>query len=313
MTTLLERYVQGEHKRVWEELVAFGEEVRDEPLYTDAVAVARETMRRARSNIEALIPRLAAVGYQFGYGWIQPAPSTAFDWRQRAWYRERLRWAHTQPPILRLATDVLEEMADRRQRLARLHELGAARVLIDHQEQQIAALEAQTPVTATLDEFERVVGTLPVSVRIWYETVEQVNFVGAHAAWLRFVDPDNPEEAEDRLEEGGSPFCVLRPLSIHPIDPLRLTGAPGAGSRRAFPFIPNEYAAYGETGQQAFDYELAVPCRDADAQLQLDQEETTFVAHLRECFRWGGFRGWALQDRRPEQDLAFLTRDLLPI
>jgi hypothetical protein len=38
-----------------------------------------------------------------------------------------------------------------------------------------------------------------------------------------------------------------------------------------------------------------------------------FVAYLRECFRWGGFRGWAKLDKNPEQDLLFLTQGLLPI
>jgi hypothetical protein len=57
---------------VWAELLALGTAVREKPLYADALAVARETMRRARHNIEVLIPRLVAVGYQFGYGWVQP-------------------------------------------------------------------------------------------------------------------------------------------------------------------------------------------------------------------------------------------------
>jgi hypothetical protein len=53
----LERYLVGEHEQVWAELVALGEAVRDEPVYSDALVVARETMRRARWNIETLIPR----------------------------------------------------------------------------------------------------------------------------------------------------------------------------------------------------------------------------------------------------------------
>jgi hypothetical protein len=66
----LERYLSGEHEQVWAELVALGDAVRVEPLYSDALAVARETMRRVRWNIETLIPRLTAAGYQFGYGWL---------------------------------------------------------------------------------------------------------------------------------------------------------------------------------------------------------------------------------------------------
>jgi hypothetical protein len=68
--TYLERYLSGEHERVWDDLVTLGAAVRDEPAYTDALAVARETMRRARHNIEVLIARLTALGYEFGYRWL---------------------------------------------------------------------------------------------------------------------------------------------------------------------------------------------------------------------------------------------------
>src|SRR5215469_13080544 len=70
-TPYLERYLAGEQEPVWAELQALGGEVRKEPLYHDALAVARETMRRVRVNIETLIPRLEAVGYEFGYRWAQ--------------------------------------------------------------------------------------------------------------------------------------------------------------------------------------------------------------------------------------------------
>lgn len=66
MASFLSRYQAGEHVQVWAELQALGEQVREEPLYSDALAVARETMRRVRYNIELLIPRLTELGYQFG-------------------------------------------------------------------------------------------------------------------------------------------------------------------------------------------------------------------------------------------------------
>jgi hypothetical protein len=61
----LSRYQQGESENAWNELLALGSRVRAEPVYSDAVAVARETMRRARHNLNLLIPRLRAVGYEF--------------------------------------------------------------------------------------------------------------------------------------------------------------------------------------------------------------------------------------------------------
>jgi hypothetical protein len=62
-----ERYMAGEYEQVWRELVALGAAVRDEPVYSDAHAVARETMRRAASNIKHIIERLETMGFEFLY------------------------------------------------------------------------------------------------------------------------------------------------------------------------------------------------------------------------------------------------------
>ncbi len=67
MATYLARYLAGEREQVWAELDALGAAVREEPLYADALAVARETMRRVRSNIETLVARLRDGGYWSAY------------------------------------------------------------------------------------------------------------------------------------------------------------------------------------------------------------------------------------------------------
>src|SRR2546426_7149548 len=61
----LERYLAGDRNRVWAEFLELGETIRRETLLADATAVARETMRRCRTNIERLSERLLAVGYEF--------------------------------------------------------------------------------------------------------------------------------------------------------------------------------------------------------------------------------------------------------
>ncbi len=63
--TYFERYLNGEYVQVWNDLQALGTQIRTEPLYADALAVALETMRRARENIERIIPRLFKLGYRF--------------------------------------------------------------------------------------------------------------------------------------------------------------------------------------------------------------------------------------------------------
>jgi hypothetical protein len=65
MPTFEQRYLNGQCVEVWNDLIALGDKVRDKSILPDAQAVADETMRRARQNLEMLIPRLAEVGYRF--------------------------------------------------------------------------------------------------------------------------------------------------------------------------------------------------------------------------------------------------------
>jgi hypothetical protein len=121
--TYLDRYLAGEHERVWEELTSLGDQVRDEPTCCDALAVARETMRRVRLNIELLVSRLTRLRYQFGYDHL----------------RAEADWARRQPKVFVPARQLAADM---------------------------------------LSAFEKRIGTLPLSLYAWYETVEEVSFVG---------------------------------------------------------------------------------------------------------------------------------------
>jgi hypothetical protein len=94
----LERYVHGEQLQVWDELLAAGSRVREEPLASQAWAVARETMRRVRHNVDLLHIRLPALGYTFGYGWVEEEDPTFAVGQAPVWA----------PP----APDVDEQIAD---------------------------------------------------------------------------------------------------------------------------------------------------------------------------------------------------------
>ncbi|BDI31286.1 hypothetical protein CCAX7_33370 [Capsulimonas corticalis] len=61
----IRRYAEGECEAVWTEIVAMGAEIRTSDKLGDAVAVARETMRRARENILLLDQELPKIGYKF--------------------------------------------------------------------------------------------------------------------------------------------------------------------------------------------------------------------------------------------------------
>jgi hypothetical protein len=67
MPSYLDRYLGGEREAVWAELLALGEVVQDEPTHSDAWAVTRETMIRARHNVALLVERLVSIGYQFAF------------------------------------------------------------------------------------------------------------------------------------------------------------------------------------------------------------------------------------------------------
>lgn len=71
----LKRYHDGEYERVWEELIALGPDVREEPHYPQALEVAAETMRRVRRDCEILVARLQSLGYVFG---IYPDGTTGY-------------------------------------------------------------------------------------------------------------------------------------------------------------------------------------------------------------------------------------------
>lgn len=64
---LFDLYENQAAKLVWAELVSYGHTIRDEPIYTDAKAVAHAMMRRARKNVELLVSRLHTLHYRFAY------------------------------------------------------------------------------------------------------------------------------------------------------------------------------------------------------------------------------------------------------
>jgi hypothetical protein len=59
---------------VWEELIALGPAVRQNPYAADALAVAYETMSRVRTNVRTITARLEALAYEKADGPLYQAP-----------------------------------------------------------------------------------------------------------------------------------------------------------------------------------------------------------------------------------------------
>jgi len=248
MASFLSRYQQGEHEQVWAELLALGGQVREEPLYSDALAVARDTMRRVRYNIELLIPRLEAIGYHFyRYGEDIYQSFTA----------EGSEEAHREMPIFAPPTEDVDELI----------------VAIEHKG-----------------------GVLPLSVRVFYEMVGTVNLAGTHANWRNCIRLDSLEvHSAKRALLGCDQYGI----------------EDEATGRYSVPLAPDEFLKEGAGG--AGPYTIALGSAVADALLDGEWHETTFVNYLRICFRWGGMPGLERCSIKPEKELAYLTEGLLPI
>lgn len=320
MATYLERYLAGEHERVWDELIALGSSVREEPVYSDALAVAYELMWRVRRNLETLIPRLVGIGYEFGYGWAQPARDSPYDWRARKAYSDMVWRFHHGAPLLSTAPDVEAQLADQRARYAHLLELDAPRIILDNEERMIAELDAQPRQAALVDELERLAPVpLNLSLRAWFEVVDSVNFVGVHPAWLRLLIESGQVSEEELVqgydpEAGGHPFSQLEPLHItslsHVTQLCRESVDLGLSNGMTLDLIYPGVSTYVEMGN-GYEYRVELGST-ADAVVKYEPVDISFVGYLRRSLRWGGFPGWQRLPVKPERDLATLTSGQIP-
>ncbi len=68
MPDFYNRYQQGFYQKVYDELFTMREQVFEPHVYAASLQVMRECMKRVRSNIEVLLPRLQSLGYVFRKG-----------------------------------------------------------------------------------------------------------------------------------------------------------------------------------------------------------------------------------------------------
>jgi len=330
--SLRRRYQAGEHEAVWADMMALGAAVRKPPYAEDAWAVARETMRRARHNVELIIRRLDQLGYQFWNGEQGTLGPQTFMMAMggrtmtypsvEAAAKEALNLDPSRIPSPGMRThveDVQQRLASLLGPFREMQAQAAARqgdrikkqaAITDHLTDAGVFSPPSTEDVTELQALEKKGMVLPLSLRAWFEEVGQVNLAGAHPRLCFWEDKSFPGIYADPLMVSLDHFMFEiegwleeREASDDP-EPI----APVIG-------LDAELKARLAIADDLLDdgYTIDLPNMAADAPLAREPHKTTFVNYLRIAFRWGGFPGWEKQATRPDKELKLLTDGLLPI
>jgi hypothetical protein len=306
MAGYLERYQGGEHEAVWQELTSLGGRVRIEPLLGEARAVAQETMRRARHNIERLVERLHQIGFQFQdpeavflpttpqqladldalEHEIGPAPLSL-----RAW-AEQVGTVNFMGAYLRLsyyAGDV--------------NPLGQLR---------IGGAAGQPGETIDLDDLLRQTPSDGVPSQL-VDALKSLQGLSKLIPNLGF-EADGPPPSKHRIPEDeqavSDPLVVdLHQVSLDAYLEWREYGDSPTYQAIIAPDIFHKANFSGGGG-----YEITLPDAGMDAPLLYTEwGDLTFVDYLRLSFEWAGFPGLQDFEHRDEALLAALREGLLPL
>ena len=338
MQTLYDRYQAGEHKEVWSELIALGEAVRQEPVYSDALAVARETMRRAQTNIERLIDRLHAIGYRF-YDEQSSAQKSVDRIAVLGRQLDALR-ANLKGPLadrMKGLLDLTANMPRQAEALERLRTVAAKPRAAHPLENSTVYGKANNQAADDIADAERRLGgPLPLSLRAWYEVVEHVSLIGSHSELnpidratqkpTMFVSPsilDGPAGRQRRQLVESLGFRVTSqtstpslqenplpdPLVIAPLEQLVGEVEDDGDDPREYVIAPDDLQKGDISGGV---YSVSLPDGNADM-IFPDWKGDYFVAYLRRVFAWGGFPGWERHRQAPTQLLRELAHDLMPL
>ena len=252
-TDYLQRYLDGQYEAVWQEFLALGSNVVEAELLSgQSLQVARETMRRAATNIKTLHDKLVKLEYPF----------------ESAGYVE---------PTLEDATNIAE--------------------------------------------IEKLGGSLPLSLKVWYEFVGQVNFIGEDLLFKthRSDQPRPNKVYSDQAlllnSQLNPPDVLSDPLVIMPTEYVlgRIESLVADEEENLYYEVsPTSGSKFHE--QDAHEYFIRLPSNAIDDYVigNYSLGALSFVDYLREHLQWGGFPGLKQVANPPKELLAFLTKDLLP-
>ena len=305
----LERYQEGQHKEVWDELVQLGPAVFEDQLYAEALSVARTMMRRVRSNIEILIAKLLQCGFVFGYDFrlLVQLERSLTSAQNRRLYMEMCNLAHEQPPVFLSAHQQEEEIAET-QKL--IEQDGSFPLFFEE------GLDNETHLRQNksyIDELEQIVGPVPLAVRAWFEEIAAVNFYGHHPQWNQFVPSPHQEHLSNQIRPDFlmsycDPFqvCLLNEQKMMVLKEMYTKN-----KSCIFEIAPDHDFKDLYAGTST-PYCFALPYANADVIMPTYYSSTTFVDYLRLSLTWAGFPGMIKWQDIPRDELDFLTSGLLP-
>jgi hypothetical protein len=286
----LDQYKQGAYEQVWRELLQLGPAVREEPIFSDAKAVAQETMRRVRQNIETLIIRLLRLGFVFGYDHSLRGSLALAN--THLTYLEMLFWARKQPPVFldaRLGGQSMDDM------------YGDDPVV--------------PTVAATWEIAEQEIGPVPLSIHAWYTEIGAVNFYGYFAPWDALIHRQSPDVSQYEDPLASSLMFHCDPFQVRMPDERVFTRLKERRKQpeSRWPFMEFAFADdrcfKDYTGGSYSNYTISLPDAGADAKTW----GMTFVEYVRlSLLQYAGFPGMAEWAEKPDADLAMLTKDLIP-
>lgn len=294
----LERYLNGECHQVWAEMLALGAQIRDEPYYSDAWAVAQETMRRVKFNIEMLVERLQHLGFQFEYPdhVLTPLPPEIL---------EEIEMFEQEVGPLPLSIRAFYQI------VGTVCFIGNYPGLAFYNPPKHSFLESAIDSNLLGSMIENM--TKALSEALDGEPIEDVS------ALLQKRLEAEKHRPSANLPFDNMPEVVSDPLVVElPFD-YQLTRDHYEewhefrvdGEIYALTVAPDLYHKSNFSGGGG--YAIEIPNSAADGYVLEMTGETTFVNYLRLCFLWAGFPGLKEYDEYPADLIKQLTDGLLPI
>lgn len=280
MPSYLQRYENGEHAGVWDELREIGSDVcTDADLRRDAEAVADATMRRAATNIATLTQRLSAMGYRFGG-----------------------------PHKVNLVRGIYEGIDPPRDRDGILERGG------EDEWRRAYAPPDEHAVESELARAERAVGPLPLALAALFRRVGQVFLCGSFDGWnpSAFLFEDRHDTRRADLNSDALNFIGVGSVANYISDdgviaPFYIRDDGQFHAQIALDHVHSRGYSGG-----CHVVRLPAPVSDPVLENVYNRPRTTLVEYLRTAFRWGGFPGLEFE-ASSFSEVARLSRGLLPI